>query len=122
MTDINEQQNEEEGVTLLKENNIKKYAAVLTADEVNVGQAIRLHHRTYDINPEMKLYASYLESNSVQLGGSTFIPTDFIEEVDPEENKIWLSVKFSTVKRETWDRTPTFIAHRTNKIEELSQV
>ena len=86
-----------------------------------MGQAIRLHHRTHDINPEMNLYASYLETFSIQLGGSNFIPTDFIEEVDPVENKIWLSVDFTVFKRETWDRTPTFIAHRTNKIEELSQ-
>ena len=119
MSNIDE--NVEEGVALLKENNIKKYAQVFTADEVNVGRAIRLHHRTDDINPDMRLYASYLESNSIQMGGSIYIPTEFIDGVDPEANSIWLSVNLSTVKRETWDRIPDFIAHRTNKIEEFEE-
>lgn len=119
MSNIDE--NVEEGVMLLKENNIKKYADVFTADEVNVGRALRLHHRTYDINPDMRLYASYLESNSIQMGGSIFIPTEFIDSVDPKANAIWLSVDLGTVKRETWDRTPDFIAHRTNTIEELDE-
>lgn len=105
---------------MLKEKGAKKYAEVWTADDKQIGVAIRLHHRVHDINPALKLYATYLECMSVKMGGAVFIPTDFVADYDAATNKISLAVKMSTVQRETWDRTPDFIAHHTSHVEELA--
>lgn len=110
----------DEMVDALKAKGLKRFTPVWTADDVRVGQAIRFHHRTHDVNPELKLYASYLESNAIKMGGPIFIPTTFIADYDPAEDKVILTVDFGTVKKETWDRTPGFIAHRTSEIEELT--
>jgi histidinol phosphatase-like enzyme len=117
MTELSEL--EVNGAELLRQKGVKRFAEVWTADDKPIGQAISLHHRTHDINPELKMYQSYLESNSVKMGGSVFIPTDFIANYDPVAAKITLSVNMRTVQREAWDRTPDFIAHRTSEVEEL---
>lgn len=117
MSDLYKQN--ENAPDMLWEKDIKRFAEVWTADDKPVGQAIRLHHRTHDINPALKMYETYLESNSVKMGGPVFIPTDFITHYDPASGKVLLAVDMRTVQRETWDRTPDFIAHRTSKVEEL---
>ena len=113
--------NEVEAPTLaILEMGLSKFADVLTSDDIRVGRAIRIHERKHDINPGLKLYAAYLESNSIKMGGPIFIPTDFIEEFLAETNQVILSVELSYVQRETWDRTPGFIAHRNSIIHELA--
>lgn len=117
---MSELESEEVVKTLnLKELGVPKFTEVWTDDEVRIGQAFALHHRLKDVNPALKLYATYLETKSIQMGGPVFIPTDFIETYLPDDNKLILDVDFTTVKRETWDRTPDFIAHRTSQIEML---
>lgn len=97
----------------------KKYDKVVTADEIVLGELLRIHHREEDINPELRLYASYLEIWSIDLGGQTFIPTDYIDEYDPQARKIYLTELLGTVQKESWDRTPSFIAGRKSRKEEL---
>ena len=97
----------------------KKYDKVVTADEIVIGDLLRIHHRQEDINPELRLYASYLEVWSVELGVNTYIPTDFIDEYEPAAGTIHLSATMRTVQEETWDRAPAFIAGRKSHREEL---
>jgi hypothetical protein len=110
---------EDNGVALLRQKGVKRFAEVWTADDKPIGQALSLHYRTHDVNPELKLYQSYLESNSIEMGGPVFIPTHFIADYDPTAAKITLTVNMRTVQHEGWDRTPDFIAHRTSEVEEL---
>lgn len=103
----------------LQQKGVKKFAQVWTADNKLLGPVLRLHHRLSDIDPALKMYATYLEVNSISMGGPVFVPADFITEYNAAENKLTLSVNMRTIQRETWDRTPTFIAHHTSQIEAL---
>ncbi|MCA9920354.1 MAG: hypothetical protein KC445_20500 [Anaerolineales bacterium] len=97
----------------------KKYDKVVTVDDIVLGEALRLHHRDEDVNPELRLYASYLEIWSTELGGQTFIPTDYIDEYDAQTRTIYLTEPLSYVQKESWDRTPSFIAGHKSRKEEL---
>jgi hypothetical protein len=98
----------------------KKYDKVVTADDVPLGELIRIHHRQEDINPELQLYASYLEVWSIDFGGHIYIPTDFIDEYDEAVDILYLTETKRTVQRETWDRAPAFIAGRKSQRQELA--
>ena len=97
----------------------KKYDKVVTADDVPLGELMRIHHRQEDINPELKLYASYLEVWSINFGGHIYIPTDFIDEYDEAAGVVYLTETKNTVQQETWDRAPSFIAGRKSQRQEL---
>lgn len=97
----------------------KKYDKVVTADDVPLGELIRIHHRREDINPELRLYASYLEVWSIDFGGHIYVPTDYIDEYDVGASTIYLTETKHTVQQETWDRTPGFIAGRKSQRQEL---
>lgn len=97
----------------------KKYDKVVTADDVDLGELLRIHHREEDINPLLKLYASYLEIWSMEFGGHSYVPTDFIDEYDEASGIVYLAVTMDTVQQETWDRAPNFIAGRKSRREEL---
>ncbi|HRQ36407.1 MAG TPA: hypothetical protein PLD25_00645 [Chloroflexota bacterium] len=109
----------DETLDMLRQKGIKRFAEVWTADDVSIGEAIRLHHRTHNVNPDLKLYQTYLESKSIEMGGSVYIPTDFVADYDPAAGKVILAVNIKTVQRETWERAPDFIAHHTSQVEEL---
>lgn len=97
----------------------KKYEKVVTADDVPLGELIRIHHRQEDINPELRLYATYLEVWSIDFGGHIYIPTEFIDEYDEAAHIIYLTETKHTVQQETWDRAPSFIAGRKSQRQEL---
>lgn len=105
---------------MLQAKKLRKYANVYTADGQHIGLALRIRHRTEDINPDLKLYAAYLELTSIELGTKTFIPTDFIADYDPGSNRVLLTVPLKTVEDETWNREPQFVAARQGRVEELS--
>ncbi len=109
----------DETLDMLRQRGLKRFAGVWTADDVHIGGVIRLHHRTHDINPELKLYQTYLESKSIEMGGSVYIPTDFVADYDPATDRVTLSVDVRTVQQETWERAPDFIAHHISQVEEL---
>lgn len=118
MSDLNTRH--ADALEMLRQKGLKRFAQIWTTDEKSVGEAIRLHHRTHDVNPDLKLYQSYLESRSVKMGGPVYIPTDYIADYDPGNDRVTLSVKMRTVQHEGWDRAPDFIAHHTSEIEELA--
>ncbi len=97
----------------------KKYDKVVTADDVPLGELVRLHLRQEDINPELKLYASYLQVWSIDFGGHVYVPTDFIDEYDEAAGIVYLTETKRTVQQETWDRAPAFIAGRKSQRQEL---
>ena len=110
----------ENALTMLRDKELRRGTAVWTADSHDIGYAIRLHHRQNDINPDLKFYGSYLELFSILLGGATYIPTDYIRNYDPVDNKLLLSVTLKDIAKETWDRTPSFIAHHQATTEALA--
>lgn len=110
----------ENALAMLQTKNLRRGTAVWTADGKDIGYATRLHHRQTDIAPDLKLYGSYLEIFSVRLGVKTYIPTDFIRNYDPAENKLILSVTLEDIGIETWSRKPLFIAFQQAKIESLA--
>lgn len=83
---------------------------VFTADDTELGVAVALFHRLNEaeINPQLKLYASYLEVSNENLGDVFYIPTEFIDHT--EGNQVRLSIPMKTVQHETMTRKPDFIA------------
>lgn len=97
----------------------KKYDKIVAADDIVLGELLRIHHRQEEINPELGLYASYLEVWSIDFGGHVYIPTDFIDEYDEAAGIIYLTETMQTVQQKTWDRAPSFIAGRKSQCQEL---
>ena len=110
----------ENALTMLRDKELRRGTAVWTADDQDIGYAIRLHHRQNDVNPDLKLYGSYLELFSIPLGGATYIPTDFIRDYAPADDKLLLSVTLNEIAKESWERIPTFIAHGQATTEALA--
>jgi hypothetical protein len=110
----------EDALMMLQTKELRRGTAVWTADGHNIGYTIRLHHRQNDIAPNLKLYGSYLEIFSMLLGGATYIPTDFIRDYHPADNKLLLSVTLKDIGKEAWEGLPSFIAHGQATIEPLA--
>ena len=99
---------------------IKKLEEVWTADNQKLGLAQNLYHRKEDINPNLQLYASYLEVGDYDMGLAFFIPTDFIQYRDKESGKTMLSASKKQVMKRTWFRMPDFIAQGKAQKESLA--
>jgi hypothetical protein len=110
----------ENALAMLRDKELRRGTAVWTADGHDIGYATRLHHRQNEVNPDLKFYGSYLELFSIPLGGDTYIPTDYIRNYDPTDNKLLLSVTLNDIAKETWNRMPTFIAHHRATTEALA--
>lgn len=111
----------EETIELLREKHLKKYTVVYGVDGERLGVALRFVHRPIEeVNVEEKLYRSYLIFQSIELAGTTFVPTLFIESYDPQDNRLTLSVDLQRIMDETWNREPQFIAHGEGVYEELA--
>jgi hypothetical protein len=108
-----------DALQMLRDKGLRKGADVLAADGEFVGKAFRLHHRPDNIDPELKLYASYLEATNLVMGSNIFIPVDFIADFDRSANRVALTVPGRVVLDETWDREPSFIAAHLAKTEDL---
>ena len=112
-------QRNEGAAQMLRDKKVKKYTAVYTADNEHLGEAGRLYHRPADtVNPELKLYAAYLEVINLAFGNPLYIPTDYIS--DYADGKLTLSVSLSVVEDETWDRSPDFVTVHAGNVEELA--
>lgn len=110
----------ENALAMLRDNHVRRGTVVHTADDQFLGKALKIHHRLKDIDPDLKLYASYLDVSNLAVGSSVYVPVEFISAYDPQEPSLTLSVPLSTVMGETWDREPTFIAGKQDKIEPLA--
>lgn len=111
-----------DALPMLREKGLKKFADVVTADGHPLGGAMRFFHRPEgEVNPELRLYGTYLEIQSVELGGPSFIPTDFIAEYDGRTNRVTLAADFKMVVDELWNRTPDFVARGRAGVEELPE-
>lgn len=100
---------------------LRKLEDIWTNDGRLVGQAHSLYHRLGDVDPELKLYATYLLVISFEIGEDYYIPTDFIEGRDPETGRVMLSVDMLRILEETWERMPDFVARGEAKVEALSK-
>ena len=110
----------ENALQMLRDKNLKKFSEVVTSDDTLLGPALHLHLRKEEIDVDLKLYAAYLEVVSHELGTHFYIPTDFIHDYDPASGQVTLSVSFSVVQDELWNREPTFVAGHLENIEELA--
>lgn len=99
-----------DALQMLREKDLRRGAEVVTSDGQLVGKALSLHHRPDEIDPDLKLYATFLETANPMLGLNFFVPVDFIAGYDPEAQRVSLTVDMSAVMNETWDREPAFIA------------
>jgi hypothetical protein len=111
----------ENALQMLRDKGLKKYSEVQTADGQLLGNALRLRLRQDEVDADLKLYAAYLEVASLDLGTHFYVPTDFVRDYDPEQDQVTLSVPFSTVQDESWNREPTFIAGHQEEIEALAE-
>lgn len=110
----------EDALQILRDKGLKKFSKVVTADDELLGNAVRFRLRTAEVNVELKNYAAYLEIASLNLGTHFYVPTEFIEDYDPDKGQVSLSVPFSVVQDESWNREPTFIAAHLDETEDLS--
>ena len=53
------------------------------------------------------------------MGGTMFIPTDFIDVYDPALNRLELAVPLDYVEEALWNRKPEFVARGWSVREEL---
>lgn len=110
-----------DALPMLREKGLKKYAEVVTADGHPLGAAMRYYHRPQsEINPAERLYGTYLEVQSVELGGPVYVPTDFVAGYDPQANHLTLAADLKMVEDEVWNRMPDFVARGRGAIEELA--
>lgn len=109
----------EDALTMIRAKKLRRGAAVWTADEHNIGETMRLHHRQEGVNPDLKFYGCYLELSSIELGGDAYIPIDFIHDYDPADNKLTLAVTLKEINKEAWNQTPLFVAHNKATVELL---
>lgn len=98
---------------------IQRNEAVYTSDDVLLGNAIAVFRRTDEVNPKMKLYAAYLKVFNFEMGDDFFVPTDFIGERSAD-GRLHLTINMNTVKRETMERMPNFVAFQQGIREELA--
>lgn len=97
---------------------IKKSEEIWTSDHRKLGQAHRLFHRQKDVNPELKLYATYLYVVSFEMGDDFYIPIEYINGRE-ENGRLLLNVSMNKVQDLTWTRLPDFIAKGEAKAEDL---
>jgi len=110
-----------ETIEMLREKHLKKYTEVYTIDGEDIGFTLRLVHRPIEeVNIEEELYRSYLIFQSIDLAGTTFVPTLFIEDYEPEANRLTLAVDLKTILDRTWNREPRFVAVGRGVYEELA--
>jgi hypothetical protein len=111
----------ESALQMLRDRKLRKFSKVMTSDDYLVGKVVHLRLRKDEVNVEMKLYAAYLDVASLELGTHFFIPTDFVQEYNPDDDQVLISVPFSVVQQENWNREPAFIAARLEEIESLAE-
>lgn len=110
----------EDAITMLREKELKKYVDVYTSDGEHLGVTMRFHHRPpEEVDPELRLYRTYLEVQSVEMGGPIYIPTLFIDAYDPATNRLTVATTLTEVEEALWNRKPDFIARGWNVREEL---
>ena len=98
---------------------INKFEEIWTADDKKLGLAQYIFHRQDEINPDLQLYASYLEVENFEYGEAFFVPLDFISDRDPDSGKISLTVSYDEAMKRTWFRMPDFVIHGESPKEEL---
>lgn len=109
-----------DALPMLREKELKKYTDVFTSDGEYLGVALRYYHRAPDeVDPELRLYRTYLEVQSIEMGGSTFVPTEFIGDYEPGHNKLALAATLQEVEEALWNRMPDFVARGWAVPEEL---
>lgn len=111
----------EEALQMLRDNNLRKFSDVVTSDDELLGHVVHLRLRQDEVNVELKNYAAYLDVASIELGTHFYIPTDFIQDYDPAIGQVVLSVPFSVIQGESWNREPSFIAGHLEEIEDLAE-
>jgi hypothetical protein len=112
----------EDAIVMLRDKALKKYSDVYTSDGQHIGVAMRYHHRPPEqVDPELRLYRTYLEVQSVELGGPAYIPTVFIGDYDPAANRLTLLASLEDVEELVWNRKPNFVARGMTVREELPE-
>lgn len=86
---------------------------VWTSDNLKLGVAHSLYYRPEEqVRPADQLYAAYLGVMNFELGDDYYVPTDFLQRVDAEQDqaRLELTVPMKAVMDRTWSRAPEFVA------------
>ena len=110
----------EDALQMLRDKGLKKFAKVITSDDTYLGEVVHLRLRMGEADVDLKLYAAYLDVTRLEIGARYYVPTDFVAGYEPEEERVVLSVPFSVVQDESWDRQPQFIAGHLDQVEALA--
>lgn len=100
---------------------IKRNDEVWTADEKQLGIAKAVFHRTDEVNPALRLYASYLEVEDFNFGENFYVPTDFIDEGPAGAGRIEIKKKRDEAMQLLWFRMPDFVAKGNYRKEALPE-
>jgi len=111
----------EDALQMLRDKQLKKFSKVVTSDNEVLGSAVHLRLRQDDVNVDLKNYAAYIDVASLELGTHFYVPADFVQDYDPESGQVTLSVPFSIIQDESWNREPSFIAGHLELVEELAE-
>lgn len=94
------------------EHSIKRLDTIYTADEQELGQALRIYVNPdpNDVDPKLKLFGKYLEVSNAHLGDTFYVPTDYIREAGEGDGRVLLTLNMKQVQNELLTREPQFIA------------
>ena len=85
---------------------------VFTSDEQKLGAAVRIYRnpREDDIDPERKVFESYLYVFNVDYPERFFIPLAYLERYDEKADRIILNVTMAQIEHDMLTRKPLFVA------------
>jgi hypothetical protein len=98
---------------------IKHLEEIWTADGKKLGVAKYLHYRLEGVDPELELYATYLEVEDFEYGTEYFVPTDFLAGRNTNQERVSLTTSLQQVLENTWTRRPDFLLHKAGRTEPL---
>jgi hypothetical protein len=94
---------------------------IVTADNYQLGQAIKLYHRQTGIDPAQKFFPHYLMVANLTIGDDFYVPTHYITAHNNHAGMHILSLTLADIKKEQFTNLPRFIAGGQASEEDLPQ-
>ena len=91
---------------------IHKTDPVLTADNYQLGQAVRLYHRQNEIDPDEELFPHYLMVANLEIGDEYYVPLHYIVAYDEKTGSQTLNMTMEEISKKQLTNIPSFIAFK----------
>jgi hypothetical protein len=89
---------------------VKVNDEVRTRDGFKLGYARRWHFRPdEDVDPEVLLFAAYLQVENFELGDTFFVPDVYVVGQDDHGDFVLIDATMKQVEQWTWTRMPDFM-------------